>query len=490
MTIEKPTPALMENLITMLCYDDVNGKVLARLIDPVLFDGDYRVIADRTIQFWAKHRQAPKMHTADLVSDILSDQYNRQAAGIRRILHAMHAIHQQINTAYVLDQWRNFTRLQTLKDIIIKSADSLSSQREYGIAEVEAMWSKILRTRDASFHPGIWLNDIDRMLAYIDAREREFDVGIDILDRTNAVPARGSVLLFLGGAASGKSWYLIHCGKRALVQQKKICHITLELSEELTLQRYYQSLFSLPKRGHDGGFPITTLRFDKDRKLTGFGSVEVNPEFHFKSQDIRTELESRVQWMGNKFQNLLIKRFPPKKLTPDLLRSYLDNLEISDGFKPDLLILDYLKEMATDTKEYRHSMDENLAELRGIAVEKNLACVTAQQLSREGSTALMARSSHVAEAWGLIGTADVVLTFSRTDAEARHGLARLHVSKNREDEGNQLILLTQNYRIGQFVLESAPLHLDTYYDQLKQLTEETKETEETDEEETEATDED
>ena len=57
---DRLTATLQENIITVLAYDDDNGKTIARMVDGSLFEGDYRVMAERCIDFWHRHGQAPK----------------------------------------------------------------------------------------------------------------------------------------------------------------------------------------------------------------------------------------------------------------------------------------------------------------------------------------------------------------------------------------------------------------------------------------------
>ena len=108
---EKPARSLQENLVTILAYHE-EGRLILDMIRPELFEGDTRLIAEKCVEYWSKYDKPPKMHTADLFSKILSDQYDRRAAGMRRTLQAMHDIQGQVNTQFVLDDMREFKRLQ------------------------------------------------------------------------------------------------------------------------------------------------------------------------------------------------------------------------------------------------------------------------------------------------------------------------------------------------------------------------------------------
>ena len=466
--------ALQENLLTLLAYDDENGKVVSNMLDSELMEGDYREIAEKCIAYWRQYNEAPKEHTADLFSDILEDPHNRRANAFKRILSSMAQLAESVNTTYVLEQLRQFTRMQKLKSAIISSAEKLSSRQQLAISEVEDIWNDLLHSRDIQFDAGITLMDVDKVLAYLQYQFSEFDIGIPILDRRGVVPYRSAVMLFLAPPGYGKSWLLVHTGRRAHLRRKKVVHISLEMREELVAERYYQSLFSIPRREQD--VEVTTFDMDDDR-LIGLEKDIVTPDFYFRDKHgvfndvVRDELFARIEHFGTRFKDIIIKGFPPRSLTANGIRAFLDNLEVTQKFIPDLLILDYIGIMRTDERNHRISLGRAFEDFRAICVERNIAGVTAQQVSKEGSGSQFVRRTGVAEDWSLIGTADQIVTYSCTDAEARLGLARLYVDKARSEMDRYGVLISQAYKLGQFVLDSMLLPHE-YFDVLKDAEEE------------------
>ena len=458
---------LQENCITLIAHNDEYGKVVAGLIDPQLFEGDYKVLATRIIGYWHQFGEAPKAHTADLIADILEDPHNRKAQTYRRILNNMLALSEQVNTAYVVDQVRLHHRTQRIKDGILKSAEQINSKQQHAIGEVEAIWNELLRAREIDFDPGIRGSEFDRVLKALAVQQSEFRCGIKVLDDRNIVPYRGAVMLWLGAAGAGKSFALIHLGKHALLQRKKVLHITLEMSAEEVLQRYYQSMFAVPRRNAE--VLITSIQRNDKNEVKGFEQTEAHPQFSFDSPYVRDELETRINLRGTLFDNLIIKRFPPRALSMDMLRGYLDNLEITEKFIPDMTVLDYIGITKTDAKNHRIHLGRNAEEFRGICVERHQVGVTAHQISKVGAEAIQSQSTHVSEDWSLIATHDQVVTYSSTNAEHQYGLARLFVSKARSEEDKFGALITQQYATGQFCLDSAYLKSE-YFDLLRDLT--------------------
>jgi hypothetical protein len=364
--------------------------------------------------------------------------------------------------------------MQKFKAAVISSAEKLSSQQQMAIPEVEDLWQDLLHSREVAFDPGITLMDVDRVLDYLQEQFSEFDTGIPALDMRGVVPYRSGVMLILAPAGYGKSWALSHLGRRAFIRRKKIVHISLEMRAELVVSRYYQSFFSIPRRHEE----VEVSRFDMDDgELTGLVRDEVHPDFYFRDErgvfnDVaRDELFTRLDHFGTRFTNLKIKSFPPRSLTANGIRAYLDNLEVTEHFIPDMLILDYIGIMRTDERNHRISLGRVMEDFRAICVERNIAGVTAHQVNREGSQAGMVRRTGVAEDWSMIGTADQIITYSCTDAEERLGLARLWVDKSRSEKDRYGVLVTQKYAIGQFVLDSMLLP-DNYRDILEDNDEE------------------
>lgn len=469
MATTKLNSTLQENLITLLCYDDQQGKIVSQLVEPILFEGEYRVIAERAVSYWQKFGEAPKTHTPDLVADFLDDKKNRQGVLYRKILSAMLDLSGSVNANYVVDQLRKFVRLQRFKVALHDSASKLVSKQELALEEVEQIWDELLRSREIDYEHGLKLTEFDRVLNYLTYSSTEFTTGVPEFDKRGITPARKTLGCLLAPPKRGKSWWLIHLGRQALLARKKVLHITLEMPEDQCGQRYYQMLFSVSKREADK-ITVPVFKRTKGRLLRDIVFEDIEPEFSFERNTIRDELEVRVDALGKKLDNIIIKQFPPRTLTPARLRAYLDHLEIVEKFIPDLIIVDYIGIMHTDAKNHRISLGRAVEELRGIAVERNVAIETVHQTSREGVSALRPDETVIAEDWSIVGTVDRLMIFTRTEAEKKLGLGRIYVTNVRNDEDSIAVLLTQNYKIGQFRLDSIELDKE-YFNKLKDLDE-------------------
>lgn len=456
--------SLQENLLTLLVHSDEHGRTVSNLVDPALFEGDYRIIAERATDYWKRYVRAPGPHMADLLSDILESKHDRRAGTFRGILLDMLRLSESINAKYAIDSVRAFVKMQRFQTAVLQTARKLESQREVALPEVEAMWSDLLRARDATFDRGVTLNDTAKLIDFLTNTATEFTTGIPDLDARNIGPMRGAVMLLIASTGIGKSWGLIHLAKRALMQRKKVFYVSLEMSEGEVLMRFYQAFFSVTDRALKEPLYVSVLERDGLGKLEEIRRERVEPEFSLDSDNLSDELEVRRQLMQGKFKNIEIKRFPTRGLTVDMLRAYLDALEAA-GFIPDVIMLDYIGIMKTDSrgedKEYV-GLGKVFEEFRGLCVERNMAGVTAQQLNRSGGKAEQGSQFDIAGAWSLAGTADVTLSISATAEEYAYGFARLTVEKMRRARGRFTLLITQCYDLGQFVLDSILLEPKRY----------------------------
>lgn len=87
--LKKLNGTLQENIITLLAHNDTHGRVIAGMIKPQLFEGEYRVFAERMVDYWERYGEAPKYHINDLFEDIISDPKNRKARTYQRIIASM-----------------------------------------------------------------------------------------------------------------------------------------------------------------------------------------------------------------------------------------------------------------------------------------------------------------------------------------------------------------------------------------------------------------
>ena len=444
---------LQENLLTLLAFDDQRAKLIRNAIDINLYGGQYRIIATRIYDYIDRYHKSPKAHLADILDDKLNAESRREAELYEDVLTSIHDAQETINAEYVMSQLETFIKRQSLRTIAVDLTKALQRDTEESLTEAEELIRKSQAQTISLFDPGTRLSDKARALDFLDIQEAAFQTGIPELDKRGFGPTRKEQWLFVGNTKAGKTWALIQLAKMALVHRLKVCHITLEMSEQRAAQRYFQSLLAISKRNEQ----LRVTRFERDSlgRIEGFEQLNIKPALSLDDPKIRQKLGKRIdQANGRIFDNIFIKQFPTGMLTVPQLEAYLDNLEQMERFVPDLVIVDYPDLMKLDAHNYRISLDDTYKRLRGIWVQRNMAGAIVSQSHREAAKAKVVRGENVSEAYSKIAHCDTTITYSQTEAERQLGLARLFVAAGRNDEDKITIVISQQYGIGSFVIDS------------------------------------
>lgn len=455
--------ALQENILTLLCFSDTFCKTIRFQVTPQLFESSmYREIAVHAIDFIDQFGVAIKEHLPDSLEAILQGEDKRKASIFEDLLKNLYHAKEVVQGEYVVTQLGKFVRQQNMKSAVMRAGEALE---DGDVDAAELAMQKGLTSQMANFDGGISLGDRAQSLSFLDDDDQKpFLCGIKTMDDLGAGPARGNLGLYLAPMNSGKSWKLINDGKWAILQGVGVVHITLEMSAKKTIGRYHQAFFSISKHSR----PVRAPKFISDAhgETTDVEYTELlRPSL--ADPDIRKYLSQQIDRNLKRRPRLLVKNFPTGSLTISMLKAYLDNLERFEKFTPGLLIIDYADLMAVkDPGNLRGELGEITKQLRGIAGERNMAVQTAAQTNREGIGATNVDVNHFSEDISKAFTADTIWTYNQTEQEYALGMARLYLAKHRDDEAKRWMLIAQSYAIGQYCLDSAPMH-NRYWDFVK-----------------------
>lgn len=474
---ERLTGALQENILTLLCFDDAHCKIARAALTPHLFSSaPFKEIAGHAIDFIDQYGEAIKDHLPDQLEHILNGDDQRKAATYKRLLENLYTSREGINGEYVLKQLQKFVRVQKFKSGLVAAVELMEETGDIDGAEVlmqQAMASQIV-----SFDPGLNLGDPENIDELLDKIEEEgFTLGIDALDIEGIIPRRKELMMLMASRGKGKSWFLVHVTKRALMQRWKVVVITLEMPESQYMGRLLQALFSISKRHAE--VEVTRMRVDEGAIEDLFREKITRPTF--RDDDIKAWLKTRARKEFKRRPPLYVKEFPTSSLSLKGLEAYLDGLERFHGFVPDAIVLDYPDLMEFDAKNARIELGRLVAGFRGICSKRNAAGIVVTQGNRESEDAALVKGAMAAEDISKLAHADVFLTLSQTPAEYSMGLARLYVEKARQEAAKFQILITQAIAIGQFVLDSVRLKGKSYWGIMADKESETKREREDDE---------
>lgn len=463
--MDRLSAPLQESILTLIALDDGQGKIASGMLSSRDFDETYRDVASRILKYRKKYGKAPGLaHLDDLMDDVIGNNKHKQHQRYMRTLQGIISNAEGLNAGFVLNRIEEFKRKQRLKSAILEAGDLYQHGGEGFIDNVEGVLRKALKPHEDSLSVGTFLNDRTKALSFLDKVNNAYQTGISEFDKRGFGPTPGQLLVYMAATGMGKSWFCIQMGRECLMQNARVLHVTLEMSEDKVIQRYFQNLFAISKRSET--FDITKLKFDEYGRVRDLKTKSTKTRMSLDSPDIHHYLMRKMKTWGTRLGRLIVKGFPSGTLTVTGLEAYIEMLEFQFGYIPNVLIVDYPDLMKIDKNDLRVATGRTIVDLRGLMQAKNLAGICPTQTNRKGWDASTVKSSMISEDASKLYTADMSATYSRTEQEKKMGLARLTVNKCRDDEAGYSIIITQNYAAGQFVLQSARMSPD-YWSMVK-----------------------
>lgn len=206
----------------------------------------------------------------------------------------------------------------------------------------------------------------------------------------------------------------------------------------------------------DMGYKPCTFCRGKKNLNRNFEPAQYYAEINFpKEQNVFKEIASFNRIYGKKFK---LKIYPKFSANVADIKHELDNFEASDGFIPDMIIIDHADclKPEDDRKQGIEKEDETWMTLAQLAGERRVLTIVPTQVTKEALNAAMTEQKHTARWVGKLGHVDVMLAMSQNEFEKKRGVMRISKMMHRHHEYNQKdsVAILQNLDAGQFHLDS------------------------------------
>ena len=380
---------LQKLFLEMMLADSQCFVRVQNIFNSVNFDRSLRSAADFIMEYSEKYSDLPSH--AQVKAESSTD--------LQPIDHLDESM-----TNWFLDEFESFTRHETLKRVILESADLIEKGEYDPIEKLVKDAVQISLTRDLGLD---YFDDPRARLSALKDGNGQISTGWPTLDKKLFGGFnRGELEIFAGGSGSGKSLFMQNMAVNWMTAGKNGVYITLELSENLCSMRI-------------------------DSMTTGIPSRDI-----FKDLD---GVEMKVKMMGKKSGKLQIKYMPAQSNVNDI-RSYLKELQIKTGLKCDYICVDYLDLLMPVSAKVSPSdmfvKDKYVSEeLRNLAKEMDMIVVTASQLNRGAVEEVEFDHSHISGGISKINTADNVFGIFTTRSMRETGRYQLQLMKTRSSSG-------------------------------------------------------
>lgn len=380
----------MQKLFLELMVSDAQSYVrVQNIFDAVNFDKSLRGVANFIQEYSEKYNSLPN-------EDLIRAETSVELKHIDHVEDSM--------VEWFMNEFENFTRHETLKRVILQSADLIEKGEYDPIEKLVKDAVQISLTKDLG--TDYWSDPADRINRYFNSGG-QVSTGWQQLDKIlYGGFSRGELNIFAGGSGSGKSLVMMNIALNWLQQGLSGVYLTLELSEELTSLR-------------------------TDAMLTSMGT-----------KDIRKDIETttlKVKMVGKKSGAYRIKYLPAQSTINDI-RSFVKEYQIQTGNRVDFLMIDYLDLlMPVSAKVSPNDLfvkDKYVSEeLRNLAKELNVLMITASQLNRSAVEEVEFDHSHISGGISKINTADNVFGIFTSRAMKERGRYQIQCMKSRSSTG-------------------------------------------------------
>ena len=379
-----------------------NCVLQAALIDRDFFEKSFEVLkeeyftseAHKTV--WLEIRKLFNKYSAAPTYDTLKTEISQYPEGELKesTINVLLDIETKVNRQeieYAKDKSLEFCRNQSMKGAILQSVDLLK----------EGKFEEIQKTIEDSLKIS---TEQDMGHDYFDSFKSRQQVhvrsciptGFPLLDQSSVLDgglAHGELGVVMAPTGGGKSFMLVNFGYGALAAGKNVVHYTFELSETHVGNRYDSRITSIPTK------ELRSRMSEAEGQLANFNGGQ-----------------------------LFIKEYPPKVATINTIKFHMGRL-LSNGFSPDLIIIDYgdLMKSRRGYDQKRFELESIFEDLRALSMEMKLPIWTATQSNRDGFNDDVITIDKVGEAINKAMVVDFFGTFSQR---------KFHVGKNRMGQAN------------------------------------------------------
>jgi len=308
---------------------------------------------------------------------------------------------------YIQDEFIKFAKERTLKKVLSDKSEAIDS------GNFDDLFGE-LKNEAKKFNYATGGLVADCVFSLQNLREvydekGGIKTGLPLIDTVVGGLQPKQLSIILADTNVGKSFLLTHIGGAALRQQRKVLHVTLEMSLARTLLRYFANL----AEPQDEITYNSILAFDRNDQES---------------------IYEYVMGLEKKYEGYLnIQEFPTGKCTLQNLEALLDKYPSTE-----LLILDYLELLKPPQKRdaLRYEMSDITVALRGIASEYNIHVATATQANRQSVNKRIIGKEVTAEDYGKMRIADVGIGMGQNKDDAGKNEVVLNLTRSRNSEKN------------------------------------------------------
>jgi len=385
------------------------NSVIAHL-DENLFDGSEKIVFNKIKDYSNEYN---KQATPADLRLLLKNDMDLTEGETQEALDIVHTVKNldPINEDLLFTETEKFAQNRTFENVLKMAVDTIvnSDKSEITKGNLPDLFRDALAISFSTTLGHDYFRDAPSRWEFYTNEEEIIKLDVDILNTMLCGGfRRKSISVFIGRTNIGKTLYLCHMAACLSRNGYNVLYVSGEMDENLIAQRIDANFLNMSMDEFN-----TTL--DKKRYLN----------------KIRT-LYDKVQG------KLKIKEYSAGACNALTLKTLLQEYELKDNFKPDVVILDYINLFSSfrlpaaaiaNSYLYVKTVAE---EMRGLAREHNFTCISATQTNRGGAEAgTETDMGDTADSFGLPMTVDGLYAIIQNEELFKQGKYLNKVLKSR-----------------------------------------------------------
>lgn len=387
-------------IINNLIYNgDYFGKVYPFLESEYFARGPYRIVFELIDLYAKKHNKAPSLSALGVMierkQNISQVDYEQSKILLSRVEQVPE------DQKWLIDETERFCKERAINNALsecIQIQENFAKpldEQDPKIKEIGAIPEVMKKALSVGFTFDIghdYMTGAEERWNSYNEKTSKIPFMNHMLNRiTKGGVERKTLNVLLAGSGVGKSIGLCHLATEYMQRGLNVLYVSMEMSEESVGKRIDANLMDVTLDDLDSGLIQQSEfmnRFNKKVVQKGLGQLK-------------------------------IKQFPTSGASVSHIRNLLDELELKSGFKPDVIMVDYLGIMMSSRikfTENSYTLVKTIAEeVRGLAIERDVVIWSGAQTTRGAWDSADISMSDVAESAGLVHTCDMILAISEDE---------------------------------------------------------------------------
>lgn len=291
-----------------------------------------------------------------------------------------------VDDNWLVDSSEAWCKKRALVNAILESISIIEGKSK--TASEESLPQLLSDALAVSFDTSVghdYIEDAAARYEYMHAEHARIPFDIDILNKiTKGGLIRKTLNATIAESGAGKSAFMCNLASSTIKAGYNVLYITMEMAEESIAERIDANLMR----------------------------SNIN-DLVYMSEDIFKTKIDRIR--EKNYGKLIIKEYPTSSAHAGHFRALIEELKIKKNFTADLVIIDYLNICCSSRVKVGASVNTYTyikfiaEELRGLAVEQNVAMWTATQTNRGGFNNSDIEMGDTSESMGFVHTLDLYL---------------------------------------------------------------------------------